>query len=242
MGEQLKTVGFAAAVCLICSLLLAVVYSSLKAEQDLNKANEVKIKVLTAFGEKLYSEKGKLLKSQAEIETVFNERISGKVLDQDGNEVSDRQVIDLTSEDVNDRDKVTKLKRYYPLYIYADSAAGKKRYAIHVSGMGLWSVVKGYMALEDDLATVAGVAFYDQQETPGLGGEVEKKFFTERFQSKKMYEGGHLKTFRILKPGLEIDVSSINGISGATMTCNGVAAFINDDFKIYNKYFEKIRN
>lgn len=241
MGEQMKTIGFAAAVCLVCSLLLSVVYSTLKDEQEQNKANDLKVKVLKVFDIKVADAKGRIIMSQDEIDKIFGEQITGKVVDSDGNEVNDIQVSDLSPEDVNQRDKATGLKRYYPLYVYKDPSSGKEKIAIHLSGMGLWSVVKAYMAMKDDLATIAGMVFYEHAETPGLGGEIEKDFFQNSFINKKMYHKGAVRIFDIIKPGQKTDDFCISGISGATMTCNGVSKFINADFAVYNKYFEKLR-
>ena len=60
MREQLKTIGFATAVCLVCSILLALASNALGPRQARNKANDIKTKVLTVFGEKVTNEKGKL--------------------------------------------------------------------------------------------------------------------------------------------------------------------------------------
>jgi Na+-transporting NADH:ubiquinone oxidoreductase subunit C len=239
VGKELKVIAFAAAVCLICSLLLAAVYSGLKPLQDRNKALDVKIKVLTALGVKVANESGKVTKSAAEIEEMFSAQIEGLVIDSDGKLV-DVAIADLTEEQINKR-RDNGLKLYYPLYVATDPDSGRKRYAIHVSGRALWSVVKGYMALEEDGSTIAGMAFYEHQETPGLGGEIEKPFFQNSFREKKFLSDGKVQLFRILKPGQPTGMHSIEGITAATMTCNGVAAFLNDDFQVYHKYFESIR-
>ncbi|NIQ76082.1 MAG: FMN-binding protein, partial [Gammaproteobacteria bacterium] len=69
-------------------------------------------------------------------------------------------------EEINDRDD-DGYKKYYPYFVYSDPETGTKLYGIHVSGMGLWSIVKGYLALNSDKETVAGLAVYDHAETPG---------------------------------------------------------------------------
>ena len=241
MREQLKIIIFATVVCLICSVLLAFVSTALKPRQERNKANDIKTKVLMVFGEKVTNKKGKVCISQNEIDSIFTNRISGIVLDAEGNLVKDKNVGDLTPQEISDRNKETGLKAYYPVYIYKNKETGKKLYAIHVSGKGLWSTIKGYMALEEDLSTIAGMVFYEHQETPGLGGDVEKPYFQDRFKGKQWLDKGVVQEFEITKPGGAANNHSIDGITAATMTCNGVEAFLNDDFKIYNKYFEKLR-
>ena len=241
MGDQLKTIGFATLVCLVCSLLLSAVSSVLKEDQDRNKANDMRVKVLTALGVDIFDEKGKVVKTKEEIEDIFKSQIEEIVLDQDGRPSTTKKMDELTDGDRNDRDKETKLKKYYPLYIYTDSESGKRRYAIHVSGMGLWSVIKGFLALEDDMSTIAGISFYEHGETPGLGGEIEKDFFQSDFLGKTFLEDGEVQTFRVLKPGAKGDNHSVDGITAATMTCNGMTVFLNSDFSVYNKYFLTLR-
>ena len=51
----------------------------------------------------------------------------------------------------------------------------------------MWGTLYGYFALSDDYDTVKGITFYDHKETPGLGGEVEKKWFQDNFIGKKIY-------------------------------------------------------
>lgn len=239
MGNELKTIGFAVAICLVCSLLLAAVYSGLKEAQDRNKAVDMKVKVLTVFGVKIVDERGKVIMTTGEIEDIFASQVEGKVLNRNGEPV-DVNIIDLTDDQINVRDKEN-LKQYYPLYVYTYAESGNKRYAIHVSGRGLWSVIKGYLALEDDLSTIAGIAFYEHQETPGLGGEIEKDFFQDGFKGKTFLADGEVKRFRVVKPGAAGDNHSVDGITAATMTCRGVEEFLNSDFGVYNRYFETLR-
>jgi Na+-transporting NADH:ubiquinone oxidoreductase subunit C len=239
--EQLKIIGFAAVVCLVCSILLAFASTVLSPLQDRNKANDIKTKVLAVFGEKVLDKKGKLCVSLDELDAVFEKRISGIVLDSEGNVLEDKKVSELTPREISDIDKETGLKAFYPVYVYENSETGTKLYGIHVSGKGLWSTIKAYMALEPDLSTISGVVFYEHQETPGLGGEVEKSYFQNRFIGKRWLEDGVVQEFAITKPGMAENDHSIDGITAATMTCNGVEKFLNNDFKVYNKYFEKIR-
>lgn len=237
MGEQIKIIGFATAVCLVCSLLLAVAYSGLKESIDRNKALDAKTKVLTAFGVEVFDKKsGKALMNAKKIEAVFAEQVESKVLDFAGN-LTEVKIDDLENEDFSKPNKKGE-KKYYPLFIYTDAKSGKTRYGIHVSGRALWSLVKGYLALEDDCSTVAGIAFYEHEETPGLGGEIEKPFFQDRFKGKVFSVDA---PFRIVKPGAKTDDHSIDGITAATMTCNGVAIFLNADYLVYAKYFKTLK-
>ncbi|MBT3296475.1 MAG: NADH:ubiquinone reductase (Na(+)-transporting) subunit C [Verrucomicrobia bacterium] len=241
MRDQLKVIGFATVICLVCSVLLAVVSTGLAPRQARNKANDVKGKVLQVFGESVTDAKGKICVTPDELDSMYSERITGIVLDAQGHKVDSRTVDSLTAQEVNVRDKASRLKTFYPLYIYTAPESGAKRYAIHVSGKGLWSTVKAFMALEGDLSTIAGIVFYEHQETPGLGGEVEKPFFQDRFKGKKWIADGNVQPFRVTKPGAPITDHSVDGITAATMTCIGVERFLNADYAVYHRYFEQMK-
>jgi len=240
MSNQSRIIGFATVVCLVCSILLACVTAALKDRQEANRSADIKTKVLAVFGEDVVSKKGKRLVSDTELNQRFATRITGIVLDGNGNAVTNISVELLEPEQMNERDPATGLKAYYPLYEYSAPESNEKQYAIHVSGKGLWSTVKGYMAFGADLGTISALTFYEHQETPGLGGEIEKPYFLDRFVGKKMYETGKLTDFKIVKAGEDASSAAVvDGISGATMTCRGVSTFLKDDFEVYNRYFEK---
>jgi Na+-transporting NADH:ubiquinone oxidoreductase subunit C len=129
-----------------------------------------------------------------------------------------------------------------PIYMWRESVeAGPSKYAFPIAGKGLWSMMYGYLSIESDLETVAGISFYKHGETPGLGAEIEKSWFQSQFAGKKLYENGSPTDFRVLKPGSELDQSSVDGISGSTMTSKGVQALIQRDAATYSEYFNKIR-
>ena len=112
--------------------------------------------------------------------------------------------------------------------------------AIPFSGMGLWGPVKGVLALEPDLITIRGIRFYQQEETPGLGGEIGSEWFQKQFIKKRMVSDEHEPGFTILKPGGSSDSNSVDGISGATMTSARVESMLGklaeNIFKERDKY------
>ena len=240
MGKDLKTIMFATAVCVVCSLLLAGSYSALKSRQDANKLLDFRSKVLQVFGVPVMDAKGHRLMSGKEINDLFTSRVAGHVLDHEGH-LTDKRVEDLTPEQINARDKaIGGLKAFYPYYEFTTDD-GHKLYAIHVSGMGLWSVCKAYLALKDDFETIAGIAFYEHAETPGLGGEIEKPKFQDQFKGKQLAKDGQAEYFRVLRPSDAIDNASVHGPSGATMTSKGITAFINSDYSVYHAYFQSLK-
>ena len=129
-----------------------------------------------------------------------------------------------------------------PLYIWTDDGADEpSKYAFPISGKGLWSTLYGYLALNADLETIAGISFYKHGETPGLGAEIEKNWFLVQFKGKRLYKDGKPLDFTIAKPGTAQGESSVDGISGATLTGNGVEALLRKDAARYADYFNQIK-
>ncbi len=65
----------------------------------------------------------------------------------------------------------------FPVFEAADG-----RVVIPVTGMGLWGPVWGYIALEKDMNTVAGIIMAHKGETPGLGAEIATPKYQAQFR------------------------------------------------------------
>jgi Na+-transporting NADH:ubiquinone oxidoreductase subunit C len=219
-------------------LLLSATASALKSRQEYNVELDRKINVLKAFGVPIRDERGRMI-SGAEVDRIFSEHIREIILDGD----TGRPIEGLTSADVSPRDLAD--RKRLPLYTFEKNGEIEK-YAIPISGKGLWSTIYGYLALHQDLATIAGVTFYKHGETPGLGGEVEKDWFQNNFRGKRIWADGRLLPFEVVKGTVadrypQGNDHAVDGISGATLTGKGVTEFINRDLEKYEKYFSLIR-
>ena len=129
------------------------------------------------------------------------------------------------------------------LPIYEDNR--KKVIVIPISGKGLWSTLFGYFAIDsDNYSTVKGITFYKHKETPGLGGEVSKKWFQSNFVGKEVYKNNNLKSVKVAKAGYadKNSLYEVDRISGATITSNGVTTFLLRDLKRYENYFKRNLN
>ena len=125
---------------------------------------------------------------------------------------------------------VQKLKRgQMTVYEYAGADEDKsvRTIAIPFEGRGLWGPIKGFLALGADMKTIRGITFHEQEETPGLGGEIGAKWFRDQFKGKTIYD-------RNGKPGIyfrfgveKLEPNEVEGITGATMTCNKVETMLN---------------
>ncbi len=105
------------------------------------------------------------------------------------------------------------------LEVYKYMLDGKvQAIAIAFEGPGLWNKIKGYLALDSKMEKILGITFYEHEETPGLGGEIDKEWFRDQFVGKPLRNpDGHL-AIRVVKPGMAESENDIDGISGATIT------------------------
>ena len=88
--------------------------------------------------------------------------------------------------------------QHFPLYIAEIDS--EKYYIIELRGVGLWNAIWGYMSLKNDLKTIKGVSFDHKGETAGLGAEITKDWFKERFVDEKVFDDmGELTGITVLK-------------------------------------------
>ena len=99
--------------------------------------------------------------------------------------------------------------------------------ALRFSGAGLWGPIKGFLALEPDMKTIRGLTFYEQVETPTLGGEIAAKWFRDQFVGKSIVDKDGNPGFVISSSG-DPAPNKVDGISGATMTCDKVQMMLNE--------------
>ena len=121
--------------------------------------------------------------------------------------------------------KIVELKSDPVVYVYRENGQDIA-YAFDVGGRGLWDKIRGFLAVENDEVTVRAVRFYEQSETPGLGGEIGTNAFTSRFRGKKLRQANTI--LHITKAGSvpELSAVEVDGISGATLTCDAVNVFL----------------
>ncbi|MFO7786429.1 MAG: Na(+)-translocating NADH-quinone reductase subunit C [Halospina sp.] len=122
--------------------------------------------------------------------------------------------------------------RYNKAYVLRDGDE-VERVVLPIHGYGLWSIMYGFLALEGDGSTVAGVRFYEHAETPGLGGEIENPDWLAKWEGKKIYDEGEYgnPNFAVVKGGVSEDSPGsehkIDALSGATLTSRGVESTVN---------------
>ncbi len=98
--------------------------------------------------------------------------------------------------------------------------------AVPFAGPGLWGPIKGFLALDMDKETIVGITFYEQEETPGLGGEIVSPSFRRQFEGKTIRDIKGNPGILIRRGGAKYP-NGVNAMTGATMTCDKVEAMLN---------------
>ena len=115
---------------------------------------------------------------------------------------------------------------------------------IPLRGRGLWGPIWGYVSLKEDYNTVYGVVFDHQSETPGLGAEINTDSFMDKFEGKRIFnDSGEFVSISVIKGTVSPDnPHAVDGISGGTITCNGVDEMIYDSLSGYISFLQSKNN
>jgi len=98
-------------------------------------------------------------------------------------------------------------------------------YALPLAGEGFWAPIKGVLGIADDLEKIIAIAFYEQNETPGLGAQIVTPQFTDQFKHRKISPIG--KPLTIKRPGETLGPSDVHAVTGATQTSIRLEKLIN---------------
>ena len=237
MNESItKTIGVAFCVCLICSLVVSFSAVSLRDLQNENKLNDKRIKILQAAD--IYNPDEDIKEQFLKLETKFVNFETGKLMDtymdfsleeydpilatRDSNLSSKVP----TSEDIaviKNRENIGKI------FILRNDDYSINKLILPIRGYGLWGTLYGYISIENDFNTIAGIEFYDHKETPGLGAEVDNPKWKNLWPGKEIYQNGEV-SLSVIKGKVDNNDKDaqyeIDGLSGATITSRGVTNMI----------------
>ena len=212
------TIIYAAIMVVIVAFLLAFVSSSLKEIQYKNVEQDTKKQILSAINVTDVND--------AEAEFAKYE-VKDMLMNADGTlaPYTDAFQVSYKGEIAEKR-----------FHVFECKVDGATKYILPIYGAGLWGPIWGYVALNDDKDSVFGVYFNHAGETPGLGAEITTAKFQAQFAGKKVTENGAIgltvaKNGKVTKPDYEVD-----GISGGTITSQGVDAMLKDCLKAYTPF------
>ena len=211
--------------CVACAVIVSVTAVSVRPEQNLNIENEKKLKILAAAG--IVTDE--VEKEFSNIETLYVDFASGQLVQVENNYDHIKASASAQSSSIVPKDQdIAILKRrenIAPIYVWYSEEEKIQKVVLPIRGYGLWGTLYGYISLDSDLNTVKGIEYYDHKETPGLGGEVDNPDWKSDWDGKKVYDSSGEVILYVTK-GPSSEDYEIDGISGATLTSNGVTNMI----------------
>jgi len=227
--SMLKTFIVASALCLVCSVIVSGAATALKPVQTYNKALDKQRNILQVAG--LTDTSQTIEERFKQIETRIVDMASGEYVDSVDVETYDQrkaskdpaQSVSLSNE--QDSAKIGSRAKYGKVYLLKEGDAVSK-IIIPVKGYGLWSTMYGFVALQTDANTISDITFYEHNETPGLGGEIQNRSWQKVWQGKQIYDEQSKPVFELVKGRVDSNTPNqqykVDGLAGATLTSNGV--------------------
>ena len=220
-----KTVTVALLLCLVCSVVVSASAVILRPAQAVNEQANMQMNILQAAGlydpQKTVQEQFELVSTRL-VNLETGEYVEG--MDPDGYDQRKAAKDPSMNRVLSGEEDIALIKRQAKVAkIYLIESGGQiEKIILPIHGYGLWSTLYGFMALEGDANTVAGLGFYEHAETPGLGGEVDNPNWKAQWTGKQVYDGDAV-ALRLVKGGADrSDSYGVDGLSGATITSRGV--------------------
>lgn len=231
-GSVGYNLGFAAAVCLVCAVVVSTAAVVLADRQERNATLFKQKNVLLVAG--LANEDESLSAQEvadrfAPITQLIVDVATGDVVEGVDAATYDQRVaaVDPARSRVAPANpaRVMRVPNQAAVYEVRDPSGALEMVAVPIEGLGLWGTLYGFIALEGDLRTVRGLTFYEHKETPGLGGEVDNPSWKALWRGRLAFDDDLAPAIAVVKgPAGSVAETpyAIDGLSGATITSRGV--------------------
>ncbi len=219
-------------VCLACAIVVSSAAVALKPAQDANIERDRQMNILAAAG--LYDPERSVGEQFESVRTQVVDLRTGRYTEEVDPASYDHLSAAKTAGDLSssfadlgadDLAKIGRRENFSVVYLIDDSAGQLDKVILPIRGYGLWSTMQGFVALEKDMSTVAGIGFFAHGETPGLGGEIDNPEWKSSWIGKQVYSSGRL-AIEVIKgtvvPGNPEETHQIDGLAGATLTTRGI--------------------
>ncbi len=228
VNKNSYTIVFATIMVIIVAALLSSAAIGLKPFQSKNIEQEKKQNILKSVGVEV---------SRDQAEIVYPIYIKEELV---VNHLGELQQGSAFNVDLSKEVRKEVKDQSFPLYIA--EVDGEVRYIIPLRGKGLWGPIWGFISIEKDLNTISAAVFDHKSETPGLGAEINRPSFQDPFKGKKIINEGEFVSVVVLKkPDNEISLEhQVDGISGGTITSDGVSEMIKERLERYLPYFKSL--
>lgn len=222
------TIIYSIIIVVLVAFLLAFVFQALKPMQDANVALDKKKQILNSLNIRDLNNEEAAAKYQ---EVVLADEIideQGNVLEK-GEQGGENYGFKLNSADFKNG----------KLALFVCKVDGQTKYVIPVYGMGLWGAINGYIAINADKSTVFGTYFDHESETAGLGAEIkDNRAWQNQFQGKKLFAQDPNKIALAVSKKVEDPATQVDGITGATLTSNGVTEMLQTCLGAYMNFLK----
>lgn len=222
------TIIYSIIIVILVAFLLAFVFQALKPMQDANVALDKKKQILNSLNIRDLNNEEAAAKYQ---EVVLADEIideQGNVLEK-GEQGGENYGFKLNSADFKNG----------KLALFVCKVDGQTKYVIPVYGMGLWGAINGYIAINADKSTVFGTYFDHESETAGLGAEIkDNRAWQNQFQGKKLFAQDPYKIALAVSKKVEDPATQVDGITGATLTSNGVTEMLQTCLGAYMNFLK----
>lgn len=235
-----RTIMVAVLLCLVCSIIVSGAAVSLKPMQVKNKLEDKRKNILAAAG--LLVENKSIEEQFAQVTTRIVNLESGAYANEtelaeladsgylvesfDQRKLAKDPSFSVKLNGEQDLASIKRLEKYAAVYLIQKEGQ-VDRIILPVHGYGLWSTLYGFVALEGNAETIAGMGFYSHAETPGLGGEVDNPSWKALWSGKKVHDDSGKVAISVIKgkviAGSPDDQNQVDGLSGATLTSRGVS-------------------
>lgn len=221
--SNIYTVVYAAVMVVLVAVILAFTSQALRETQKKNEDIDKMMQILRSV---------RVDVKTSEAEATYNKLITESYL------------VDAAGDKLDGNAFGTDVaKAFYndgPLPVFVATIDGEKKYILSMRGAGLWGPLWGFISLDENKDTVYGTDFSHQGETPGLGAEIAKPFFSKEFYGKNIFNtAGDFKSIAVVKPGKTVEGQAyVDGISGGTITCQGVDKMLFESLDRYVKFLK----
>ena len=233
-------------VSFICSLIVAGAAVGLKATQNEQKLLDKQKNILSVAG---------LLEAKTDVKSVYKQYIEPRVVDlETGDYVEGKDDFDarvaakdpaesIVIKPEDDKAGIKVRAKLAEVYLVKNDAGETSQIVLPIYGNGLWSVMYGFVAVQPDANTINGITYYEQGETAGLGGEIANPNWQKNFVGKKLFDAQNNVAIKIGKGASANVEHGVDGLSGATLTTNGVQGSFDYWFGVngFGPYLSKIR-
>ena len=222
------TIIYSSIIVVVVAFLMAFVFQALKPAQDANVALDKKKQILAALNIRDLTDEQAAAEYAKDITADKIIDATGKTVSK-GSEGGEESGFKLNSADY----KAGKLA------LFVCKVNGETKYVMPVYGMGLWGPIWGYIAVNADKTTVFGDYFNHESETAGLGAEIkDNAAWQEQFKGKKIFKNGsdNVALSVLKKSDVKDPTTQCDGVTGATLTSNGVSAMLKDCLSKYKTF------